>query len=317
MIPPIRRQPAPVECATPPDPTPHIQAWPRPPRTHFWHRPRPHAAPSPLRRSPAPEPHPDEKGAFCGRFAGLRPVVLRERVGFQSNAQMRGTRSTGNLRVRRERGRPGGTRRWVRPPGTGPGAEILLRLRSRAPGEVIGVGAGPGGVVQAGAAPAARPVDTLPGRSEGADCQNLPQRPRSSRRARKETLIFRASVRRQSRRRAPLWQIWTRPRPEPPQKSHPPHHDGAPQRQTPARGRRRPASGPSLLFEPDIGVPEPENTGRPGPDVVQLARGLRCRCRCRRQSASGSGGWSCRRRGRRRRPGAPPSAGRIRQRAPG
>ena len=117
MIPPIRRQPAPVECATPPDPTPHIQAWPRPPRTHFWHRPRPHAAPSPLRRSPAPEPHPDEKGAFCGRFAGLRPVVLRERVGFQSNAQMRGTRSTGNLRVRRERGRPGGTRRWVRPLG--------------------------------------------------------------------------------------------------------------------------------------------------------------------------------------------------------
>ena len=63
--------------------------------------------------------------------------------------------------------------------------------------------------------------------------------------------------------------------------------------------------------------PEPENTGRPGPDVVQLARGLRCRCRCRRQSASGSGGWSCRRRGRRKRPGAPPSAGRIRQRAPG
>ena len=162
MIPPIRRQPAPVECATPPDPTPHIQAWPRPPRTHFWHRPRPHAAPSPLRRSPAPEPHPDEKGAFCGRFASLRPVVLRERVGFQSNAQMGGTRSTGNLRVRGERGRPGGTRRWVRPPGTGPGAEILLRLRSRAPGGVIGASAGPGGVVRSGAGPAARPADTPP-----------------------------------------------------------------------------------------------------------------------------------------------------------
>ena len=317
MIPTIRHQSVPVECATPPDPTPHIQAWPRPPRTHFWHRPRPHAAPSPSRRSPAPEPHPDEKGAFCGRFAGLRPVVLRERVGFQSNAQMGGTRSTGNLRVRGERGRPGGTRGWARPPETGPGAEILPRLRSRGPGGVIGVGARPGGVVQAGAGPVARPADALPDRSEGAGCPNLPQRPRSSRGAREESLIFRASAHRQSRRGAPLWQIWTHPRPEPPQKSHPPHHDGAPRRQTPARGRRRPASGPSLLFEPDIGVPEPENTGRPGPDVVQLARGLRCRCRCRRQSASGSGGWSCRRRGRRRRPGARPSAGRIRRRAPG
>ena len=83
-----------------PGPTPHIQVWPRSPRTHSWHRLRPHAAPSSPRRSPAPEPHPDEKDSFCGRFAGLRPVVLRERAGFQSNAQMGGARSTGNLRVR-------------------------------------------------------------------------------------------------------------------------------------------------------------------------------------------------------------------------
>ena len=81
-----------------------LLALPRPcsPRTHFWHRLRPHAAPSPPRRSPAPEPHPDEKDSFCGRFAGLRPVVLRERVGFQSNAHLPSARS------RRIRGVPAG-----------------------------------------------------------------------------------------------------------------------------------------------------------------------------------------------------------------
>ena len=84
-----------------PGPTPHIQVWPRSPRTHFWHRLRPHAAPSPPRRSPAPEPHPDEKDSFCGRFAGLRPVVLRERV-FQSNAYLP------SARLRRIRGVPAG-----------------------------------------------------------------------------------------------------------------------------------------------------------------------------------------------------------------
>ena len=105
-----------------------------------------------------------------------------------------------------------------------------------------------------------RSVTSRPG-PEAADCPNLPQRPVSSRNAQEETLIFRAFLRGQSRRGAPLWQIWTRPRPEPPQKSHPPHHDGAPRRQTPARGRRRPASGPSLLFEPDIGVRRPRIPG--------------------------------------------------------
>ena len=208
-----------------PGPTPHIQVWPRSPRTHFWHRLRPHAAPSPPRRSPAPEPHPDEKDSFCGRFAGLRPVVLRERVGFQSNAHLPSARSTGNLRARGESGASRRDPGTGETPGTGPGAEILPRLRSR----------GPSGVIQAGAGPAARPADALPGRPEDAGCQNLPQRPRPSRSAPEETLIFRASARRRSRRRAPLWQIRTRPRPGSPQEPHPPHHSNAPQQRTPAR----------------------------------------------------------------------------------
>ena len=245
--------------------------------------------------------------AFCGRFAGPRPVILREpffreRVGFQSNAQMGGTRSTGNLRARGESGASRRDPGMGETPGTGPGAEILPRLRSRAPGEVIGVGAGPGGVIQAGAGPAARPADTLPGRSEGADCQNLPQRPVSSRSAPEETLIFRASTHRQSRRGAPLWQIRTRPHPEPPQEPHPPHHDGAPRRRTPARGRRRPASGPSSLIirvhRSEYRCPEPEYQA-PGPGRRAAGEGS-LRCRCRRHPASGSGGWSYRRRGRRR-----------------
>ena len=38
----------------------------------------------------------------------LVPPLLRERAGFQSNAQMGGARSTGNLRVRGNRGVPAG-----------------------------------------------------------------------------------------------------------------------------------------------------------------------------------------------------------------
>ena len=45
-------------------------------------------------------------------------------------------------------------------------------------------------------------------------CPNLLQRPGSSRGAREETLIFRASSRGRSRRGAPLQQIWTRPAPD-------------------------------------------------------------------------------------------------------
>ena len=52
-------------------------------------------------------------------------------------------------------------------------------------------------------------------RRPGAEsCPNLPQRPESSRSAREETLIFRASSRGRSRRGAPLQQIWTRPAPD-------------------------------------------------------------------------------------------------------
>ena len=85
--------------------------------------------------------------------------------------------------------------------------------------------AGPGGVVQAGAGPAARPATALPARSEGVVCPNLPQRPRSSRSAGGESLIFRAFLRGRYRRGAPLWQIWTRSRPGSSQEPHPPHVD--------------------------------------------------------------------------------------------
>ena len=118
-------------------------------------------------------------------------------------------------------GRPGGTRDGrdprgpVRAPGSCPGR------RSRGPGGVNG----PGGIVRSGAGPAVRPADALPGRSAPADCPNLPQRPRSSRSAREESLIFRAFLRGRSRRGTPLWQIWTRPRPDSPQEPHPPHAD--------------------------------------------------------------------------------------------
>ena len=49
---------------------------------------------------------------------------------------------------------------------------------------------------------------------------NLLQRPRSHRSAGRESLIFRASSRRQFRREAPLQQIWTGPRPSQSQESH-------------------------------------------------------------------------------------------------
>ena len=70
--------------------------------------------------------------------------------------------------------------------------------------------------VQAAAAPRR-------GATGGAVCPNLLQRPGSSRGAREETLIFRASSRGRSRRGAPLQQIWTRSRPGSFQNPHPPH----------------------------------------------------------------------------------------------
>ena len=80
--------------------------------------------------------------------------------------------------------------------------------------------------------------DAPPGARGGAGCPNLPQRPGSRRGVRRETLILRASSRRRSRRGAPLWQIWTRPRPEPPQEPHP--HHSAPARVTTAIPTREP-----------------------------------------------------------------------------
>jgi len=59
---------------------------------------------------------------------------------------------------------------------------------------------------------------------EGLCCPNLPQRPRSRRDTRRETLIFCAFDRGRSRPRAPLWQIWTRSHTGPPQEPHPHHH---------------------------------------------------------------------------------------------
>ena len=58
-----------------------------------------------------------------------------------------------------------------------------------------------------------------------ASCPNLPQRPGSSRNAGRESLIFRGFIRGRSRLGAPLWQIWTRPRPGSPQESHQHHSD--------------------------------------------------------------------------------------------
>ena len=54
-------------------------------------------------------------------------------------------------------------------------------------------------------------------------CPHLPQRRGSRRSAERESLIFRAFIRGRSRFEAPLWQIWTRLRPNPSQEPHAPH----------------------------------------------------------------------------------------------
>ena len=147
-------------------------------------------------------------GASCGRFAAPGPSFFAGRsCAGRSSANAEG------------RGRLGGARVRARHPGTGPGAGVRC---SHGPDGVVEVVTA---VVGATAPPAARPADTLPDRSEAADCPNLPQRPRPSRNAREETLIFRAFLRGQSRPGAPLWQIWTHPRPGSPQEPHPPHAD--------------------------------------------------------------------------------------------
>ena len=229
MIPPIRRQPVPLECATPPGPArPRTsKSGPaRPGRTSGIasdltpHHPL-RADPPPLNRILMRKTHSAAGSPGSGPSSFASAYSSRTR--------------TSHLRARGESGESRRDPGTGETPGTGPGAEILPRLRSRGPGGVIGASARPSGVIQAGAGPAARPADALPGRPEDAGCQNLPQRPRPSRSAPEETLIFRASAHRRSRRRAPLWQIRTRPRPGSPQEPHPPHHSNAPQQRTPAR----------------------------------------------------------------------------------
>ena len=60
-------------------------------------------------------------------------------------------------------------------------------------------------------APLRHTQNNLPGARSGGVCPNLPQRPGSSRNTGRESLVFRAFLRRQFRPVAPLWQIWTRP----------------------------------------------------------------------------------------------------------
>ena len=122
---------------------------------------------------------------------------------------------------------------------------------------VVGRSRGPRPVVGAPAAVVFDPTTPFPEGSAAADCPNLPQRPRSRRSAGRESLIFRASSRRRSRLGAPLWQIWTRPGPGPPQKPHTSHRVGAPQRRTRTRSGDGAPTGhrPSLsgFIGPDTG----------------------------------------------------------------
>ncbi len=184
------------------------------------------------------------ESAFCGRFADPRPVVLPRARRFpverappicafdwkptRSRRVGDGLAGPGDGRDPRDRpGRPGPG--WV----TGSFPDRC----SRGPGGVVEVVTA---IVGAPATPAARPADALPDRPTPADCPNLPQRPRPSRSAREETLIFRASAHSRHRPRAPLWQIWTRPAPADPTSptrptptpTHPSHHAGPDPRTT-------------------------------------------------------------------------------------
>ena len=96
---------------------------------------------------------------------------------------------------------------------------------------------------RSGRPPRPPPGPWAPLGARGDVCPNLPQRPRSTRSAGRESLIFRASSRRRFRRGAPLWQIWTRPRSGPSQEPHA-HHSASipptPPRRSPPMGRRAP-----------------------------------------------------------------------------
>ena len=100
-----------------------------------------------------------------------------------------------------------------------------------------------GAPAAAAARPAAPLRGILGGDRGGASCPNLLQRPRSRRSARRESLIFRASAQRRSRRETPLQQSWTRPRPGPSQEPHQYHpmpaHPPSPRRSWPMDYRSR------------------------------------------------------------------------------
>ena len=293
-----------------PGPTPHIQVWPRSPRTHSWHRLRPHAAPSSPRRSPAPEPHPDEKDSFCGRFAGLRPVVLRERAGFQSNAHLPSARS------RRIGGVPAGPGDGRdprdRPGRRDPPQAALPRARRGHRGERQARRGYPGGR-RARCPTRGRPPRPTRGRWLSKSATKTSTEPERARRnvdiprLRSPSIPPQGAFVADSDTPPPQVATGATPAPSFTPRSNEPQQGTATPRQRVAVPHYQ--GSPARII--DVRSP---STRRPGPDAVQRARGVRCRCCCR--PTLGSGGWSCRRRGRRRRPGARPSAGRTHRRAP-
>jgi len=94
--------------------------------------------------------------------------------------------------------------------------DMRLKVSARVQSARFGVRGRPGGVSGVIAAAAVRA-----GARGSVVCPNLLQRPESGRSTRRESLIFRAFVRRGFRPGAPLQQIRTRPRPGPPQEPHP------------------------------------------------------------------------------------------------
>ena len=137
-----------------PGPTPHIQVWPRSPRTHFWHRPGP-ARPGrtsgiasdltphhPLRADPPPLNH--------ILMRKTHSVAGSPDSGPSSFASAYSSRTrTSHLRACGESGESRRDPGTGETPGTGPGAEILPRLRSRGPGGVMGIDTGTDMVVRA------------------------------------------------------------------------------------------------------------------------------------------------------------------------
>ena len=137
-----------------PGPTPHIQVWPRSPRTHFWHRPGP-ARPGrtsgiasdltphhPLRADPPPLNH--------ILMRKTHSVAGSPDSGPSSFASAYSSRTrTSHLRARGESGESRRDPGTGETPGTGLGAEILPRLRSRGLGGVMGIDTGTDMVVRA------------------------------------------------------------------------------------------------------------------------------------------------------------------------